>query len=98
MTKEDFFSIINEEQYGFSFHNDGRVESNLITLMIKIGAPNHAYKQILQWAKNADMIDYKFNPNQISFCGQIKSMEKTNNMNHLRPTTKRVSLPPNNLT
>lgn len=91
-----FIDNINERNI-FSFHNDDCVKSNLLKLMLEIGAPNYAYKQILNWAKNAYNTGYKFNPKTISYKCQIKSMEKQHNLDFLCPSVKTVSLPPDNL-
>ena len=92
-------TLFNEEENNiFSFHNDERVESNLLGLMVEIGAPNYAYKKIMNWAKDAFCTNYQFNPKATNYKSQIKAIENHSNLGDLRPKMKRVTLPPDNLT
>ena len=81
----------------FTFHNDDCIENNLLKLIVDIGAPDYAFKKILPWAKDAYNTGYKFNPRKTNYKSQIQSKEKHSNLQHLRPKTKRVMLPPDNL-
>jgi len=59
----------------FSYHNDERVESNLLKLMLEIGAPNYAYKNRMNWAQDASKTGYQFNPRAGSYKCQIKKLK-----------------------
>lgn len=53
-TNEHVSQLINNNyNYSFSFHNDNRVESNLLALIVGINAPNFSFKKIMDWAKDA---------------------------------------------
>ena len=91
-------NFINDNDHNsFSFHNDDRVENNLLKLILEIGAPNYAFKKILNWAKDAYSTGYQFNPRSTTYKSQIKMIEKHSNLEFLRPTIKKVALPPDNL-
>ena len=71
--------INDNENNNFLFHNDNRVENNLLKLILEIGAPNYAFKKILNWAKDAYSTGYQFNPRSTSYKSQIKMIEKHSN-------------------
>ena len=56
-------NFINDNDHNsLSFHNDDCVENNLLKLILEIGAPNYAFKKILNLAKDAYSTGYQFNP------------------------------------
>ena len=96
-TETNLNDVILDTTNAFSFHNDERIENNLLKLMQDIGAPNYAFKKIMNWAKDAYDTGYNFNPRYTNYKSQIKKTEEINNLNFLRPLTKHVTLPPDNL-
>ena len=48
--------------FEFSFHNNERIETNLLKLVKEINAPDYAYKKIINWARDAYNTGYKFCP------------------------------------
>ena len=89
--------ISSNTTIAFSFHNDDRIENNLLKLMQDIGAPNYAFKKIMTWGKDAYDTGYKFNPRYTNYKSQLKKTEEINNLNFLRPLTNHVIMPPDNL-
>ena len=63
--------VILNTTTAFSFHNDDCIENNLLKIMQDIGAPNYAFKKIMNWAKDAFDTGYKFNPRYTNYKSQI---------------------------
>lgn len=72
-----------ENNYFYAFTNDSRVECNLLKLLFDMGAPKYAFKEVMQWAKNAFLTGYQFNPKSTSFKSQILKLQKNSNLEHL---------------
>lgn len=98
IAKADMNNIISDNKCNsFSFHNNNRIENSLLKIIMEIGAPNYAFKKIMEWAKDAYNTGYQFNPKSTTYKSQIKTIEKHSNMSCLRPIIKQVILPPDNL-
>src|SRR5688572_29285718 len=59
----------------FMHTNEIRVENNLLKLVSDMNAPNDAFKNIVDWAKDAFSTGYQFNPKTTNYKNQIKQME-----------------------
>ena len=73
--------------------NSRRVETILMKILSEIEAPLYAFEVIMDWAQDAFVTGYKFNPTQKSYQSQIAHLQKLLNMDHLRPTSVPVPLP-----
>ena len=62
-----------------------------------MGAPNYAYKEIMNWAKDAYQSGYKFNSKTCGYKNKIMELQKFSNLEFLRPEVKQVVLPKDNL-
>lgn len=80
-----------------AFTNDTRVELQLLKIMNSIGAPHYAFKLVLEWARDAYQTGYQFHPKTTSYSGQINRFEKWTNFQNLRPTIKKIVLPPDEI-
>ena len=77
----------------FMFTNEIRVENNLLKLVSDMNATNDAFKNIVEWAKDAFSTGYQFNPKTINYRNQIMQMEKYSNLKPIRPFNKPVLIP-----
>ena len=48
--EDDDMSNINST---YTFTNNAKIECNLLKILFDMGAPNYAYKEIMNWAKDA---------------------------------------------
>ena len=81
----------------YVFTNASRVECNLLKILFDMAAPNYAFKEIMNWAKDAYKTGYKFNPKTTSYKNQILHLQKTNNLEYLCPSIKNLVLPNDDL-
>lgn len=101
----DFDTCFSENNYidnksakkPFIYSNDTKVEVKLLHLLNDIGAPKYAFKVIMEWAHEAYVTGYKFQPKCTSQELQVKRIERWLNMTNCQPFQKNVTLPPDNL-
>ena len=85
------------KSYSFAYTNAIRVETSLLKLLFDINAPNYAFKDIMNWAKDAYHTGYMFNCKSTSYESQIKHLETYSNLGFLKLQVKHIILPPDNL-
>ena len=66
-------------------------------LLFDINASNYAFKEIMNWAKNAYHSGYMLNCKTSTYESQMKHLERYSNLQNLRLEIKLVTLPPDNL-
>lgn len=66
-------------------------------MLFDINAPNYAFKEIMNYAKDVHCSGYMFNCKTTCHESQMKHLEKYSNLQSLRPQIKLVTLPPDNL-
>src|SRR5687767_9268127 len=96
-TYDDDSNIQDSTSNSFAYTNEIRVGTSLLKLLFEINAPNDAFKDIMNWAKDAHCTGYMFNCKLSSYEGQIKHLERYSNLGSLRPQSKIVNLSPNDL-
>src|SRR5687768_15140127 len=77
----------------FMFTNEIRVENNLLKLVSDMNATNDAFKNIVEWAKDAFSTGYQFNPKTTNYKSQIMQMEKYSSLKPISPFNRDVILP-----
>ena len=77
------------------YTNSRRVEIILLKLLIELEAPLWAFKEIMDWAFDAQQTGYNFIPKQKAYESQISTLEKWVQMDHMRPININVKLPGN---
>ena len=82
-----------ERMNAFTYTNDIRVENNLLKLVSDMNATNDAFKNIIDWAKDASSTGYQSNQNTTSYRNQVLQMENYSNLKPIRPFNKEVILP-----
>ena len=75
------------------FTNARRVEVTLLKLLTKIEAPLWAFKDIMDWACDAQQSGYKFMPQQQTYKSQLQTISRWVGMEHMQPSETTVSLP-----
>ena len=81
----------------FSFTTADKVGTNLLKIMFAINAPDYAYAELMKWAQDAYGAGYKFDTKGANYDSQMKKLQKDSNFEAMRPTTKTVLLPNDNL-
>jgi hypothetical protein len=80
------------------YHTNGlRCEIKLLKLLDEIGTPLYAYKAIMDWAKDAYLSNYDFNPRHSERNDAVKYLENLLHMNACRPKTIPVQLQGDNM-
>ena len=85
-----------QQKYVYAYTVDMMVESNLMQLMIDIGAPLYAYQKVYKWAKDAYKLGYKFDAKATTYDSQIKQMQSQSYLKRIWPVMETVSLPGDN--
>ena len=75
------------------FTNARRVEVTLLKLLTEIEAPLWAFKDIMDWACDAQQSGYKFMPQQQTYKSQLQTISRWVGMEHMQPSETTVSLP-----
>lgn len=71
----------------FMHTNQIRVENNLLKLVSDMNVPNDAFKKTVDWANDALMTRYQFNPKTTKYRRQLVQME---NFSNLKPISQIV--------
>lgn len=90
-------SVNSNDNTSYVYTNSSRVECNLLKILFDMGAPNYAFKEVMNWAKDAFQTGYSFNPKTSSYKNQIMQLQKYNNLEYLRPEFKTLALPNDSL-
>jgi len=93
----DDISINSKNKNSYVFTNASRVECHLLKILFDMAAPNYAFKEIMNWAKDAYKSGYKFNPKTTAYKNQILQIQKYNNLEYLCPSLKNIVLPTDDL-
>lgn len=91
LTKDDLMQLPGEMQ-AVSHRIEQRIHTELIQLLDAANAPDHLFKDILEWACKAKQVDYNFHPNQSSRAAVVEDLKRHFNMEHLVPKISMVEL------
>jgi hypothetical protein len=80
-----------------AFTNAALHEVELLKLLHKMGAPNHAFESLMAWGRTASDHKYHFRPSPQRYESQIRNLTELVGMKPCRPTISQVSLEPDNL-
>jgi hypothetical protein len=80
-----------------AFTNAALHEVELLKLLHKIGAPNHAFESLMAWGRAASDHNYHFRPSPQRYESQLRNLTQLVGMTPCRPTIAQVSLEPDNL-
>ncbi len=89
--QSDNLEVTDPSDY-FLYTNEIRVENNLLKLITEMNVHNNAFKDIMEWAKDAFRTGYQFNPKATKYQSQISQMENYSNLKSIHPQTKDVHL------
>ena len=70
-----------------------RVEVTLLKILMELEAPLWAFKDVMDWARDAAQSGYKFTPHQDSYRAQLETISRWVGMAHLKPKVVSVPLP-----
>jgi hypothetical protein len=87
----------NVVSFPVAFSNAALHKVQLLKLLHEIGAPNHAFKSLMTWARKADENDYHFQPSPMCYESQIKNLTGLVGMTPCRPKITKVSLEPDDI-
>ncbi len=82
-----------EKHHTFLHTNEIQVENNLMKLVSDMNVPNDAFKNIMNWAKDAFCTGYQFNSRTTNYKSQIALMGNYCNLKYCRPYNREVTLP-----
>jgi hypothetical protein len=80
-------------RYGISFTSSEYVETKLLKVLNDAHAPHFLYQDVLNWAREANALNYDFMPRRTSRKAQIKHIEKWQQLQYCRPETIQLTLP-----
>jgi len=94
ITNNDNFSESDKLEYSETapISNDILHKIKLLKIINDIGTPLYAYKEIMEWAKDAYLSDYKFGSGQKSYKQTIKFLQQKLNFQKCQPTKLTVEL------
>jgi hypothetical protein len=78
---------------GVCFTRSDYVETKLLKLLDDAHAPHFLYKDVLNWAREANKMKYEFRPARTTRRAQINYIEKLAQLQHCRPETIQLKLP-----
>ena len=94
--KEDQYSS-NLNQQDYIFLDSSLIEIKLLKLLNNMSSPHYAFQAIMEWAQDAYLSGYTFDPKTTTNELQIKKFTRWLNMSNCKPIQKKVCLPPDNL-
>jgi hypothetical protein len=96
-TAMDDSNLQDVVSFPVAFTNSAYHEVQLLKLLHDIGAPNYAFQSFMEWGRNCNRDEYKFQPCPQRYEGQIRNLTELVGMEDCRPTTVPVYLEPDNL-
>lgn len=72
-------------------------EVKLLKILNDVGAPLYAFETIMQWAFNARVAGYDFDPQVKHYATQMVNLQKMTNLGSIRPRVEMVKLAVDNL-
>jgi hypothetical protein len=78
---------------GLCFTRSDHVKTKLLKLLDDAHAPHFLYKDVLNWAREANEMKYEFRPARTTRHAQINYIEKLAQLQHCRPETIQLKLP-----
>ena len=78
----------------YDLTSDVMANTELLKLLVDVGAPLRLYHDVISWAKNHSARGYDFCTEQSTYGSMISHLQRTFNMSEYRPILREVSLPP----
>ena len=78
----------------YDLTSDTMANTELLKLLVDVGAPLRLYHDVLSWAKDQSDRGYNFHTEQRTYGSMISHLQRTFNMSEYRPVVREVALPP----